>query len=77
MKPIIRSDTAGMYNELQKICKHRQDEFCLTEHRSKRVILVSATPLNNRPKTLLTSLSFQDSKESTLKQETYTFQTTD
>jgi len=46
----FRSDTAEMYNHLQKICKSptskRLPDGSLEE---KRVVLVYATPLNNKP----------------------------
>lgn len=66
----FRTDTATMYNELQKICKTK------TKHQrpdgsyySKKVILVSATPLNNRPEDIANLVYlFQDSKDSTLEE---------
>ncbi|MCL6259466.1 phospholipase D-like domain-containing protein [Aquiflexum sp. TKW24L] len=64
----FRSDTAGMYNELQKICKTPTRRI-LPEGKTvpKRIILVSATPLNNRPEDIANQIYlFQDSKESTL-----------
>ena len=64
----FRTDTAQAYEALQKICKtptkRRLEDGSLAE---KRVMLVSATPLNNRPldiRNLL--LLFQDGKDSTL-----------
>lgn len=64
----FRNDTAGAYDELQRICKTRTERrFPDGSYYRKRVILVSATPLNNRPndiKNLL--LLFQDGKDSTL-----------
>ncbi len=64
----FRSDTAGMYNELQKICKTpTRRVFPDGKAVPKRVILVSATPLNNRPEDIANQVYlFQDSKESTL-----------
>ena len=64
----FRNDTAEAYNELQKICKTR------TKHRLKdgskavkKVMLISATPLNNRPEDIANQVYlFQDSKDSTL-----------
>ncbi|CAN5176898.1 helicase-related protein [soil metagenome] len=64
----FRSDTADAYNDLQKICK------TLTRRRKadgsrypKRVMLVSATPLNNYPEDIANQVYlFQDSKDSTL-----------
>jgi SNF2 family DNA or RNA helicase len=64
----FRSDTAGMYNELQKVCK-TPTRRVLPDGKTvpKRVILVSATPLNNRPEDIANQVYlFQDSKESTL-----------
>ncbi|MCR5851294.1 MAG: helicase [Bacteroidaceae bacterium] len=66
----FRTDTASMYNELQKICKtptRRQlpnGSYC-----AKKVILISATPLNNRPEDIANLVYlFQDSKDSTLEE---------
>jgi len=64
----FRSDTAGMYNELQKICK-TPTRRVLPDGKTipKRVILVSATPLNNKPEDIANQVYlFQNSKESTL-----------
>ncbi len=64
----FRTDTAGMYQELQRICKsptRRRDE--LGRSYEKKVILISATPLNNRPSDIANLVYlFQDSKDSTL-----------
>ncbi|HEY4248448.1 MAG TPA: helicase-related protein [Lacunisphaera sp.] len=64
----FRTDTAGMYQELQRICKsptRRRDELGRTF--AKKVILISATPLNNRPSDIANLVYlFQDSKDSTL-----------
>jgi superfamily II DNA or RNA helicase len=64
----FRTDTAGMYQELQRICKsptRRRDE--LGRAYAKKVILISATPLNNRPSDIANLVYlFQDSKDSTL-----------
>ncbi len=64
----FRSDTAEMYNELQKICKTPTRRFLPDNSRvPKRVVLVSATPLNNKPEDIANQVYlFQDSKESTL-----------
>lgn len=64
----FRTDTAGMYNELQKICKSQTKKILPDGKReSKRVILISATPLNNRPEDIANQVYlFQDSKSSTL-----------
>lgn len=64
----FRSDTADMYNELQKITKASTKKLLPDGSReSKRVILVSATPLNNRPEDIANQVYlFQDSKNSSL-----------
>ena len=64
----FRNDSAEAYNELQKLCKTR------TKHKDKegtyvvkKVILISATPLNNRPADIANQVYlFQDSKDSSL-----------
>ncbi|MHB8335806.1 MAG: helicase-related protein [Ignavibacteriaceae bacterium] len=64
----FRTDTAEMYNQLQKLCK-TPTKYILPngEPAKKRVILVSATPLNNRPEDIANQIYlFQDSKDSTL-----------
>lgn len=64
----FRSDTAGMYNDLQKITKAATKKILPDGSRErKRVILISATPLNNRPEDIANQVYlFQDSKNSTL-----------
>lgn len=64
----FRSDTAGMYNDLQKICKTLTRRVLPDGTTvSKKIMLVSATPLNNRPEDIANQVYlFQDSKESTL-----------
>jgi len=64
----FRTDTADMYNQLQKICKTPTRKILQNgEYEKKRVILVSATPLNNRPEDIANQIYlFQDSKDSTL-----------
>jgi len=64
----FRNDTSDAYDQLQRICKtpsrRRLPDGSLA---AKKVILVSATPLNNRPKDIANLLMlFQDSKNSTL-----------
>ncbi len=64
----FRNDTAESYDQLQRICKtpthHRLKDGLLDR---KKVILVSATPLNNRPADIRNLiLLFQDGKDSTL-----------
>ncbi len=64
----FRSDTADAYNELQKICKTPTRRRKIDGSRyPKRVMLVSATPLNNYPEDIANQVYlFQDSKDSTL-----------
>ena len=64
----FRNDTADGYDLLQKLCKtrtkHRRPDG---EFEKKRVILISATPLNNRPSDIRNQvLLFQDGKDSTI-----------
>ncbi len=64
----FRSDSAEAYNDLQKICKTptRRRRADGTRY-PKRVMLVSATPLNNYPQDIANLVYlFQDSKDSTL-----------
>lgn len=64
----FRSDTASMYNELQKLCKTKTLYADGSLH-DKKVILVSATPLNNKPEDIANLVYlFQDSKDSTLEE---------
>lgn len=64
----FRNDTAEAFDELQRICKSPTQHFLPDGSRaSKRVILVSATPLNNRPDDIRNLISlFQDLKDSTV-----------
>ena len=64
----FRSDTATMYNELQKICKTPTRRILPNGKAvQKKVMLVSATPLNNKPEDIANQIYlFQDSKNSTL-----------
>ncbi|MEZ4941924.1 MAG: helicase-related protein [Saprospiraceae bacterium] len=69
----FRSDTAIGFDLLQRICKEppRQKGHIIHEEnlneRRKRVILVSATPLNNRPEDLRNQIYlFMDPKDTTL-----------
>lgn len=66
----FRSDTASMYNELQKICKTKsRRQYPNGKYYDKKVMLVSATPLNNRPEDIANLVYlFQDSKDSTLEE---------
>ncbi|MDQ3314284.1 MAG: hypothetical protein M3505_06605, partial [Verrucomicrobiota bacterium] len=64
----FRNDSAGGYDLLQKLCKTRtRHRLADGEFAEKRVILVSATPLNNRPGDIRNLvLLFQDGKDSTV-----------
>ena len=64
----FRNDTADSYDLLQKLCKTRTKHRLPTgEFAKKRVILISATPLNNRPADIRNQvLLFQDGKDSTV-----------
>ncbi|MCA0230138.1 MAG: phospholipase D-like domain-containing protein [Bacteroidetes bacterium] len=64
----FRSDTSDAYNDLQKICKTpARRTLSDGSHPNKKVMLVSATPLNNRPEDVASLVYlFQDSKDSTL-----------
>ena len=63
----FRSDLSGKYDELQKICKAPCSNQGLLKSLRKKVMLLSATPLNNRPEDLLNQLLlFQDSQQCTI-----------
>lgn len=64
----FRNDTADAYNELQKLCKTKTRRTLLDGTKAeKKVILISATPLNNRPEDIANQVYlFQDAKDSTL-----------
>ncbi|WP_308554198.1 helicase-related protein [uncultured Porphyromonas sp.] len=63
----FRSDSANKYDELQKICKSPCCNPGLLRSTQKRVMLLSATPLNNRPEDLLNQLLlFQNSQSCTI-----------
>lgn len=64
----FRSDTAASYNELQKLCKTpTQKKLEDGTSLEKKIILISASPLNNSPKDIKNEiLLFQDGKDSTL-----------
>jgi superfamily II DNA or RNA helicase len=66
----FRSDYTESFNLLQQICKsHCRNEGLIInrEDNHKRVILISATPLNNRPEDIRSLLYlFQDAKFATL-----------
>lgn len=63
----FRSDQSGKYDELQKICKSACSNAGLLRSLQKKVMLLSATPLNNRPQDLLNQLLlFQNSQSCTI-----------
>lgn len=63
----FRSDSSGKYDELQKICKSHCSNRGLLNNTHKKVILLSATPLNNRPEDLQNLLLlFQNSQSCTI-----------
>jgi superfamily II DNA or RNA helicase len=64
----FRNDTAEAFDELQRICKTpTQRELPGGGHAGKKIILVSATPLNNRPDDIRNQIAlFQDLKDATL-----------
>ena len=63
----FRSDTAERYDELQRICKAPRLNEGLIEGVHKKVMLLSATPLNNRPEDFLNLiLLFQDARRPTI-----------
>lgn len=63
----FRSDSSGKYDELQKICKSPCVNNGLLKSSQKKVMLLSATPLNNRPDDLLNQLLlFQNSQSCTI-----------
>jgi superfamily II DNA/RNA helicase len=62
-----RNHTSQMFQNLQKICKAPRTGEGLINDDKKRVILISATPLNNRPQDIYYQLQlFQDARRSTL-----------
>lgn len=64
----FRTDTADRYNKLQILCKTPTRKVLPNGKRqTKKVILVSATPLNNKPEDIANQIYlFQDSRDSTL-----------
>jgi len=63
----FRSDESEMFHQLQKLCKTPRKRKGNDGSNKKKVILVTATPLNNRPEDIRNQLYlFQDSKKSTL-----------
>lgn len=63
----FRSDDSEKYNDLQKICKSPCTNKGFLNSTQKKVMLLSATPLNNRPEDLLNQLLlFQNSQSCTI-----------
>mgnify|MGYP000041815195 CR=1 FL=1 len=63
----FRSDSSCKYDELQKICKSPCSNIGLLRSYQKKVMLLSATPLNNRPDDLQNLLLlFQNSQHCTI-----------
>lgn len=63
----FRNDTAERYDKLQRICKAPRTGDGLVEGSHKKVILLSATPLNNEPSDFLNLLLlFQDARRPTI-----------
>lgn len=63
----FRSDDSEMFHQLQKLCKTKRKRKGNDLSDNKKVILVTATPLNNKPEDIRNQLYlFQDSKQSTL-----------
>lgn len=62
-----RNHTSTMFSNLQRICKASRNGEGLVAGAKKKVMLISATPLNNRPQDLYYQLLlFQDARRSTL-----------
>ena len=63
----FRNDYTEMYLSLQEICKMPRSRTAENGDSRKKVILISATPLNNRPQDIENQLYlFQDRRNSTL-----------
>ena len=63
----FRGETAARYDDLQLICKTPRVNEGMVKGRQKKVMLLSATPLNNRPTDLLNLLLlFQNARYSTI-----------
>lgn len=62
-----RNHNSTMFNNLQRICKSERVGEGLVSGKRKKVMLISATPLNNRPQDLYYQLLlFQDARRSSL-----------
>lgn len=63
----FRSDNTDRYDDLQRICKSPRINEGLIDGVQKKVVLLSATPLNNRPEDFRNLiLLFQDARRPTL-----------
>lgn len=63
----FRNHTTGMFSEMQEICKYPRINKGKIEGTKKKVMLISATPLNNTPEDLYNQiLLFQNPRRSTL-----------
>lgn len=63
----FRGETAARYDDLQLVCKTPRLNEGMVKGRQKKVMLLSATPLNNRPTDLLNLLLlFQNARYSTI-----------
>lgn len=63
----FRTDTSGRYDDLQRICKAPRVNEGLISGTQKKVMLLSATPLNNRPEDFRNLiLLFQNARKPTL-----------
>jgi superfamily II DNA or RNA helicase len=63
----FRNHTSAAFNNLQLLCKSPRVNRGLIDGLQKKVILVSATPLNNRPDDIFYQIQmFQDARQSTL-----------
>lgn len=62
-----RNHTSASFGQLQRICKAPRNGQGMVKGKNKKVMLISATPLNNRPQDLYYQLLlFQDARKSTL-----------
>jgi len=63
----FRNHTTGVFQNLQLICKSPRTSKGLIDGLQKKVILVTATPLNNKPDDIFYQIQmFQDARQSTL-----------
>ncbi len=63
----FRNDTSQMYAFLQMVCKTPRKYLAGDRNRKKKVVLLSATPLNNRPEDIANQIYlFQDARNTTI-----------